>query len=373
VIRKCIFWTHLVAGLLAGCIVLILCVTGALLAFERQILNWAERDARVAAPPAVAGRVAPAVLMAHAAELSASRVANIEWFADARMPARVYFDDRTVALLNPWTGELLGHGANSLRQFFRTSTNVHVNLALLSPGKWVVDISNAAFVFLVFSGLWLWWPRQWRWKALRSSIALRLDVRGKARDWNWHNALGFWSMVPLLLLAASGVVLSFKPVDLWWRDFAGRHFLAATRPAAAPATASTAGGELPGWDGVMGAVIRQYPGWRSMMLINSASNAQGPVTLMVSRGDFGQRTLSSYVTVDQASHRIVKIRAWENEEAGNRARAIARLGHSGEIVGPWGQVLALGACLAGIVLVYTGFALSWRRFFFRRVSPGLES
>ena len=35
-----------------------------------------------------------------------------------------------------------------------------------------------------------------------------------------------------------------------------------------------------------------------------------------------------------------------------------------------GTALAALACLAGVVLVYTGFALSWRRFFPRRRAAG---
>jgi uncharacterized iron-regulated membrane protein len=53
-------------------------------------------------------------------------------------------------------------------------------------------------------------------------------------------------------------------------------------------------------------------------------------------------------------------------EVGLRARAISRTGHTGEILGLPGQIAAGLGCLGGVMLVYTGFALSWRRFFGRR-------
>jgi uncharacterized iron-regulated membrane protein len=277
-----------------------------------------------------------------------------------------------VALLNPWTGEVLRRGADSLRAFVRSTTEVHVNLTAPAFGKWAVDIANAAFVFLGLSGLWIWWPRQWRWKALRSSVAFRLDLRGKARDWNWHNALGFWFLLPLLIVAVSGLALSFKSADLWWRDYAGKHLLATASPAATPSGLTL---KSPGWNGVLDAVIEQNPGWRSIMLTTSPANAGGAVNFVVSMGILGQRSLIRNVTVDQASRRIVKIRVWENDDGSTRARAIARFGHTGEIIGPIGQTVAFLACLAGIVLVYTGFALSWRRFFGRkpRVNEGVPA
>jgi uncharacterized iron-regulated membrane protein len=38
-IRKIIFWCHLTAGVFAGVIILIMSVTGVLLAYERQITS----------------------------------------------------------------------------------------------------------------------------------------------------------------------------------------------------------------------------------------------------------------------------------------------------------------------------------------------
>ena len=360
-IRKAIFWAHLAAGIITGLVVLTLCLTGALLAFERQIVNIAERDARALPPSNSAEQLPPAVLLANAAKIKSGKVSNIEWLANPRSPVRVVYGDRSVLLLNGWTGEVLGPGANSLRGFFHFITNLHVELTFPEAGKWIVDVSNVTFLFLLLSGLWLWWPRHWRWKALRSSIAFRWSLRGKARDWNWHNALGFWFLTPLLVIVLTGLVLSYKGVNEWWRDFAPKHFLAAkVTPVVPPAPQS---GNLPGWKGLMETVTAQFPGWQSVMIGNpTPENTQKVVSLMVFLGPIGQRTLVHTISIDPATNTIVKTGGWESDEAGLRARAIARFGHTGEILGPWGQLLALLACLAGIVLVYTGFALSWRRF-----------
>ena len=40
-----------------------------------------------------------------------------------------------------------------------------------------------------------------------------------------------------------------------------------------------------------------------------------------------------------------------------------RHGHTGEFLGFWGQTLAGVVSLITCVVVYTGLALSWRRFF----------
>ena len=50
--RKILFWSHLVAGLAAGLAIGVMCFTGTLLAFEKELVAWAERDARHVEPPA---------------------------------------------------------------------------------------------------------------------------------------------------------------------------------------------------------------------------------------------------------------------------------------------------------------------------------
>ena len=44
--RKILFWLHLIAGVVAGVIIFIMSATGVALAFEKEIIAWAERDVR---------------------------------------------------------------------------------------------------------------------------------------------------------------------------------------------------------------------------------------------------------------------------------------------------------------------------------------
>src|SRR5882757_7544518 len=44
-VRSFVFWLHLAAGCTAGVVILVMSVTGILLAFERQINNWMDTPA----------------------------------------------------------------------------------------------------------------------------------------------------------------------------------------------------------------------------------------------------------------------------------------------------------------------------------------
>ncbi len=75
-------------------------------------------------------------------------------------------------------------------------TNVHRWLGTPEKnraiGRAITGACNLAFLFLVISGFYLWWPRKWTKSAGRAIVIPELRLRGKARDFNWHNAIGFW-------------------------------------------------------------------------------------------------------------------------------------------------------------------------------------
>jgi uncharacterized iron-regulated membrane protein len=45
-LRPLIFWPHLIVGIAAGIVILIMSITGVLLTYQRQMLLWAERGYR---------------------------------------------------------------------------------------------------------------------------------------------------------------------------------------------------------------------------------------------------------------------------------------------------------------------------------------
>ena len=42
-LRTLIFWPHLVAGITAGVVILVMSVTGVLLTYERQLIAWSDK------------------------------------------------------------------------------------------------------------------------------------------------------------------------------------------------------------------------------------------------------------------------------------------------------------------------------------------
>ena len=164
-LRSLLFWSHLALGLVAGVVILVMSVTGVLLTYEKQMLLWA--DAR-----AVAGAYAPAAtppsvekLLASAATLSPS---SVTLRANPSVPPAIAVaapggrGERSV-YVDPATGGAIGEGSTGMRQFFRSVTDWHRWLARdgegRAAGRAITGASNLGFLFIVLSGLYLWFPR----------------------------------------------------------------------------------------------------------------------------------------------------------------------------------------------------------------------
>ena len=217
-IRKALFWTHLVVGLTVGLQVALMAGTGLLLAFQHPIVNRAERVTTPPPPgvkPTAKDKAWPVseLLSAATKAVPDATPTGLTAYPDLTRPAAVQFGRDRVVLLNNFTGQVASHGAPRLRAFFGTIESLHRWLALSGTGReWGRTITHAAclgFLFLVLSGLYLWVPKRLRWQAVRPVLLPNLRLRGKPRDWNWHNVAGVWLAPPLLVITLTGTVMAY--------------------------------------------------------------------------------------------------------------------------------------------------------------------
>ena len=253
-LRKIIFWLHLTAGVVAGTVILMMSVTGVFLAFERQIVALAERDVRTVTPPASdAPRLSLDTLIAKAREAAGGGPASaITVSADPTTATVVNFGREQAVFVDPYTGVVRGNGVTATRDFFRAVMDWHRWLGAEAEsreiGRAVTGACNAAFMVLVLSGFYLWWPRRWTPLALKSITVPSLTLRGKPRDWNWHNSVGFWSAPVLLFITVTGLVISYQWAGNLIYTLTGNEPPPPQRPVASPAAEGGAGrrGATPG-------------------------------------------------------------------------------------------------------------------------------
>lgn len=131
---------------------------------------------------------------------------------------------------------------------------------------------------------------------------------------------------------------------------------AAERPRAAAATV-----QIAGLDSAWRRAQAQVGDWRTVN-VRLAGPPQAPWTITVDRGHGGQPQKRTTLTVDRVSGEIVRQETFADLSPGRRLRSWLRFAHTGEVYGLIGQTIAGIVSAGGVVLVYTGGALAWRRF-----------
>lgn len=273
-------------------------------------------------------------------------------------------------------------------------------------GKAINGACNIAFCFLALSGLYLWMPRSWSWRSVKAIAFIDWKFSGKARDFNWHNVIGLWCAPGLILLTLTAIPISYR----WGSNLVYR--LVGEEPpqqqgpgGAAPAPAleikrpSPEARPLP-YDVIVKQVQDKFPRWELITLrsggfqrggqpqgapVASAAGAattarpegrraEGggprgtpqPLTVTIREPGSWPRTATTTLTLNPFTGEEIKREGFGDFSAGRQLRTWTRFLHTGQALGWAGQFIAGLACLGGCFLVYTGFALSWRRFFFKK-------
>ncbi|MBA3854320.1 MAG: hypothetical protein C0503_07885 [Gemmatimonas sp.] len=391
-IRTVFFWTHLSIGMLAGLLILLMSVTGVMLGFERQMIAWIDGAPRV---EAASGAPLPLDSLLTRAAVARADVASVLIKRDATQPVTIRLRERGAApvLVHPATGAVLSpSGDGSGQKFFSALRRWHrwvgvQSTELRAQMKIVAGSANLVFLALVLSGLYLWWPRRWTFARLRATAIPQWHRSGHVRDFNWHNALGFWFAIPLAVIVATAAFISFRwpgqyldiALGSEQERVAARTAIAEARAAratgiasaASPTTAQAASRrEAPTPSPVRetDAPLAQYivvaserhPKWAQLTI--SMPDAKASETrVAVAEGNTYRPDLRWTLELDRATASVASASGYADLSAARKIRAWVRFGHTGEVFGLPGQILATIASAVGVLLVWTGFALAWRR------------
>ena len=385
--RKLLFWTHLTCGVVAGMVILIMSVTGVLLTYQRQIIAWCDMRAYQTGPPSPAATRLPVdALVAKVGEaMSGPTAMTVTLRSDPAAPASVTQGQRTL-FINSYTGDVLGEGAPGVRAFFRRVTDWHRWLGASdenrATARTITGAANLVFFVIVVSGPFLWWPRKFTRTQLRSIGWFKGGLSSRARDFNWHNTIGIWCALPLLVIVWGGVVISYPwATNLVYRlageqpppPRSGPAGPAERRRTEEPMARPDAGAsEHMALDVLIARAAERHPAWRTIA-VRLPVPPRGPVAVTVDEGNGGQPQKRGTVTFDRTTGSVINWESQAGSTPGRRARSWLRFAHTGEVYGAAGQTVAGLSSLGGALLVWTGLALAIRRFLGARVWKGMAA
>lgn len=371
-LRTALFWTHLAVGVVAGLFILNMAVSGILIAYSKQITALAEHGQQTVAIPV---GTTPLDVETLVAKVQAARpdvhLSGIVLYSNPTAAAMFYVGrENNVLYANPYTGEVTGEGQKAVRGFFQFMTSWHRWLALGGTarpiGETITGTVSIAYFALLVSGLILWLPKQWSRARVKQGAFLDVKLRGKSRDWNWHNVVGLWCAPLLLLVTLTGIIMSHN----WANDLLFRltgnpvpeHRREGGRSGGRGADGPAAKLDLAGINPLWAQAEKQVPGWNSISLRFSAS-PDAPASFLIDRSGGGRPDTVAQLNLNRDTGEVLRWQPYETQNAGQKLRAWVRPIHTGEAGGFLGQSVAVIAALGGITLVWTGLSMAWRRFF----------
>ena len=218
-VRKLFKKLHLWLSLPFGLIIMTTCLTGALLVFEKEITALVQHESVAYVPDQEP--LPLSVLLERVAEKTPDSV-EITSITIPTSPHRAYNvglskPRRAGMLIDPYTGKIIGPSGRL--PFFTTVRELHRWLLdSMKPdsegifwGRVIVGTSTLLFVFILLTGLFLWWPKKLKGIGKRLKISLG---HGRQRlFYDLHTVGGVYVFVLLLAMAMTGLTWSFE----WYR------------------------------------------------------------------------------------------------------------------------------------------------------------
>ncbi len=376
--RKTIFWIHLVSALISGIVIAVMSITGIGIAFEEEILAWIDRDiSQVEVPAATQAKPLEELLQIAAQNEPEFKTGYviIPSSPDQAYQFMVRYGDPLY--VNPYTGATAYTKTETAHHVIHFMEALHRFFGFHGEENWIIGrhingAANLAFLLLCITGLYLWFPRAIKWRIFKSGLFFKKKAKGKARDFNWHNVFGFWSLPGLIILAGTAVVISYEwghkiPFMLYGEEATeGRAFnMMATEPTVTPTPPD--GASPLSYQQLLKHTQERYSDWVSIGFRLPTPTPTGetapPVNLDLVRPDYMPNRAWTPVEVDPYTGNILKAVEFYDRSPGLRARIWTRFIHTGGGFGIWGKIIASLFTLGSLFLVYTGFALSYRRFF----------
>jgi uncharacterized iron-regulated membrane protein len=354
--RKLIFNLHLYGALIAGLFVVVIGVTGSIMAFEEDIDRVTHRGLFHVDPQ---GAPMPVTELLKAAQKAypGQRIGSIRLPQRPTDAAQFTVKGPRAVFINPYTGAIIGDRdpATVLSKIHQ----LHLRLLLTSNrdsakvGADIVAAATAVLLFLVLSGIYLWWPVK------RASINWSANARRIHFD--LHNTAGIYSAAFLLVLGVTGIAIHFDDdIETYLHQRTGTQKVAKNIPSvpqngAAPITP----------DQALQSALAALPGTQAMAISVPGGPKASYLVALRYPEDLtpGGR---SWANVDQFSGKVVGFQDSRAVATGTRAIILNRATHTGDMFGYPTKILVSLSSLMLVIQAITGYYMWWKKLRLRQ-------
>ena len=354
--RKLFLNLHLWLGLASGIIVVILCLSGTLLALQGPIESWVNRD--VLQVKAEGQRQPLETLVPQVIGGSEKPFTGLV-IMPGETDALQFLQGRKITYVDPYTGKVLGGFNPTVSEAFMGVFRLHRWLLMETPiGRPITGAATVVFLFVLMTGLLIWWPK--RLSGLKRALTMRSKVNWKGRNYDLHVVLGFYALVPLAIMGASALYWSYNPVfkQVVYATLDGRS--APEQPQQGPSGDGRGRGEArPLSDLPYSRLLEQthgaYP-YRGPVRITFPKSAEKPVEMAKTHAPHAfSLPYVDRLQLDATSADIVAREPFAEKSRAEKLLSLIKHIHIGTVYGGLSLTIYVLACLVGTTLPITGF------------------
>jgi uncharacterized iron-regulated membrane protein len=371
-LRRISDWLHLWLGIASGLIVLMLGVTGCIYVFQKEITELIHHKEIFVEVPSNPKTLPLSVLQANAEKalgnkkkitfVSAYKAPERAWELGVYKPGNPnafwYFDSidyYDVVRINPYTGKVTSV-ADYKYEFFGVIKMIHWSLLINHPiGQQIIGWSTFIFVFLLISGMVMWWPKNLKKSNFDKSFKVKWKAKFKRINYDMHNVLGFYVMLICLMLALTGLVWAFQ----WFQTTV---YVVASRSTTPPKVIEVKSDStktittIP-FDIAFEQAKKIFKNEDRIAM----SPANGGSSTIYAIGYRGKETFWNYdvLQFDQYSGKLLQRANQSEKNAGETVIGMNYDIHVGAILGLTGKIMAFFASLIAASLPITGFIIWW--------------
>ena len=383
--KKALRKIHLWLSVPTGIIITLVCFSGAMLVFEKEITE-AIKPELYFVKEAKGEPIPMQQLMEKVEETlpDSVSISGVTVFADSTRTYQVSLSKprRASIYVNQYTGEVTGRSERL--PFFDTMFHLHRWLLGSSSGvgKLLTGICTFVLVFILITGILMWLTN--RNKPLKASLAIHV-TKGWGRFWHdLHVAGGIYTTIFLLAMALTGLTWSFS----WYRTgFYACFGVESSEKGGAHGEGGNSHGEGRGsrgegryshgdgrnnhegkrgegrgfhrrspyrhWEDVLNEVALKNPGYQQITL-------KPEVAEVVPEGRLSMRATDKY-SYDRRSGEITDVQLYSAGKKDTKVRSGVYMVHTGSWGGIITRILNFLAAFIGATLPLTGYWLWFRR------------
>jgi uncharacterized iron-regulated membrane protein len=357
------FWInqmHLWLGLASAIIFFLVCATGTIYVFKKEIEHMLEPGKYEVAYQDQAFKMSLEEQIAFVEKETKGKASRISIDSDPTKSIEIQIhkgkeDKRGLThYVNPYEMQLLGTAKGPASEFFMTVFKMHRWLTFdTEVGRPIVGVATLIFVLLSISGLALWIPKKWKkWKNYKAGYRIKWKASWKRLNHDLHNVLGFYAFPIILIMALTGLNWSFE----WYKDGLGKvlgaEVFAGKKPL--PFTSTPSGDSSSIKLNKVFEIAQAELNYKGKTVVGLPKGEDGVFNIRKTSSERLNKEATDMLILDQYNGKIIEKQIFDNKRFGEKIASQIQAIHMGETHGLFSKIIYFFCCLIATSLPVTG-------------------